>query len=335
MSKGLFLVTAISLMAAGSGYHKLKSLPVGGDGGWDYLTADAAGHRLFVSHATQVIVFDTASGAKIGTIPDTAGVHGVALAPKLGLGFVSAGRANQVVVFDLATLAVKSKIDVGKNPDWIWYDEFANRILTCNGTSKDITAIDGATLKVVGTLPIGGKPETAMSDGAGRTFVNLEDKSEIAVFNSKTMKLETNWKLEPCDEPTGLDVDRKSKRLFVGCGNKMMAAVDYTTGKVVGTVPTGDGTDALSFDPGTGLIFTSNGEDGTMSVIHMDSPNKYTLLENVATAKGMRTMTVDTATHMAYVAKAEYSAATPAANGQKAKRPQMVPGSMEVVVYGK
>jgi YVTN family beta-propeller protein len=330
----LFL-SVLPLFAAGSGYHKVKSLPVGGDGGWDYLTADGDAHRLYVSHATQVIVFDTASGAKIGAIPDTPGVHGVAVAPKLGLGFISAGRANQVVVFDLKTLAVKTKIDVGKNPDWIWYDEFANRVLTCNGTSQDISAIDAATLKVVGTLPIGGKPETAMTDGKGRTFVNLEDKSSLAVFDSRTMKLETTWSLAPCEEPTGLDIDRKSQRVFAGCGNKMMAAVDYTTGKVVATVPTGDGTDATSFDPTLGYIYTSNGQDATMTVIHEDSPNKYTLVENVPTAKGARTMAVDTKTHMAYLAKADYTAAAPAEPGKKAKRPSMVPGSMEILVFSK
>ncbi len=212
----LLFVTALSMFAADSGYHKIKSLPVGGEGGWDYLTADADSHRLYVSHATQVIVFDTASGEKVGTIPDTPGVHGVALAPKLGLGFVSAGRANVVVVFDLKTLEVKTKIPVGKNPDWIWYDEFTNRVFTCNGTSHDISAIDAKTLQVVGTLEIGGKPETAMTDGKGRAFVNLEDKSAMAVFDAKTMKLETTWPLKPCEEPTGLDIDRKTQRLFVG-----------------------------------------------------------------------------------------------------------------------
>jgi YVTN family beta-propeller protein len=329
------IFSALPLFAASSGYHKMQSLAVGGEGGWDYLTADAESHRLYVSHATQVLVFDTVSGKKVGTIADTPGVHGVAVAAKLGLGFVSAGRANQVVVFDLKTLAVKSKIDVGKNPDWIWYDEFTNRILTCNGTSNDISAIDGATLKVVGTLPIGGKPETAMSDGKGRTFVNLEDKSSIAVFDSKTMKLEATWPLAPCEEPTGLDIDRKTKRVFAGCGNKMMAAVDYTTGKVVATVPTGDGTDALSFDPALGYIYTSNGADGNMSIIHQDSPAKYTLVENVVTARGARTMAVDTKTHKAYLAKADYTAAAPAEAGKKAKRPSMVPGSMTILVFGK
>jgi YVTN family beta-propeller protein len=329
------IFSALPLLAAGSGYHKMKSMPVGGDGGWDYLLADADSHRLYVSHATQVVVLDSASGEKVGVIPDTAGVHGVALAPKLGLGFVSAGRANQVVVFDLKTLAVKSKIDVGKNPDWIWYDESTNRVLTCNGTSQDISAIDAATLKVVGTLPIGGRPETAMSDGKGRTFVNLEDKSGIAVFDAKTMKLETTWPLAPCEEPTGLEVDRKNKRLFVGCGNKMMAAVDYTTGKVVATVPTGEGTDATSYDPSLGYIYTSNGEDGNMTIIHQDSANKYSLVENVVTAKGARTMAVDTKTHTAYLAKAEYTAAAPAEPGKKAKRPSMVPGSMQILVFAK
>jgi YVTN family beta-propeller protein len=331
MRSALPLLTALSLFAASSGYHKIKSLPVGGDGGWDYLTADGDSHRLYVSHATQVVVFDTATGEKVGAIPDTQGVHGIAVAPKLGLGFISAGRANQVVVFDLASLAVKTKIDVGKNPDWIWYDAFSNRVFTCNGSSQDITAIDAATLKVAGTLPMGGKPETAMTDGAGRAFVNLEDKSAMAVFDSKTLKLETTWSLAPCEEPTGLDIDRKNKRVFAGCGNKMMAAIDYTTGKVVATVPTGDGTDATSFDPALGYIYTSNGQDGNMSVIHEDSPNQYTLVENVVTAKGARTMTVDTKTHIAYLSKAEYLAA----DGKKSKRPSMVPGSMEILVFGR
>jgi YVTN family beta-propeller protein len=323
------ILSALPLLAAGSGYHKVKSIPVEGDGAWDYLVADSDSHRLYVSHGTQVMVYDTATGAKVGAIPDTPGVHGIALAPKLGLGFVSAGRANQVVVFDLKTLAVKTKIDVGRNPDWIWYDESANRVLTCNGTSQDISAIDAATLKVVGNLPIGGKPETAMSDGAGRTFVNLEDKSSIAVFNSKTMQMETTWPLAPCAEPTGLDIDRKLKRLYVGCGNALMAAVDYSTGKVVATVMSGHGTDATSYDPALGYIYTSNGESGTMTVIHQDSPSKYTLVENVATANGARTMTVDKKTHVAYLAKAEYKTV------EGKKRPSMVPGSMEIMVFSK
>jgi YVTN family beta-propeller protein len=330
----LLLISVLSLFAAGSGYHKVKSLPVGGDGGWDYLIADSQDHRLYVSHATQVIVFDTKSGEKIGAIPDTPGVHGVAVAHRLGLGFVSAGRANNVVVFDLKTFEVKSKIDTGKNPDWIYYDEASNKVFTCNGGSNDLTVIDAATLKVVGTTPLGGKPETAMSDG-GKLFINLEDKSSIVVVDTKSLKLEKTWPLAPCEEPTGLDIDRKNKRVFAGCGNKTMVAVDYTTGKVVGSVTTGEGTDALSFDPALGYIYTSNGQDGTMSVIHQDSPTKYTLVENVPTAKGARTMAVDTETHTAYLAKAEYAPAAPAADGKKAKRPSMVPGSMEILVFAK
>lgn len=328
-------VMVMSLFAAGSGYHKVASWPVGGEGGWDYLTADAGSHRLYVSHASQVIVFDTKSGEKVGVVPDTPGVHGIAIASKLGLGFISAGRANSVVVFDLKTLEVKNKIEVGKGPDWIWYDEFSNRIFTCNGQGKDLTAIDAGTMKVVGTVPVSGKPETAMSDGMGRTFVNLEDTSSILVFDSKSLKIETTWKLGACEEPTGLDIDRKNKRLIVGCGNKMMGIVDYTTGKVVATVPTGDGTDAAAFDPELGFAYTSNGASGTMSVVHQDSPDKYTLVENVPTAKGARTMAIDTTTHMVYLAKAEYAEAVPAKAGQKAKRATMIPGSMEIMVLGR
>jgi DNA-binding beta-propeller fold protein YncE len=331
----LLSVLTLSLSAAGSGYHKVTSYPVPGEGGWDYLTADADSHRLYVSHATQVVVFDTRTGQKVGEIPDTPGVHGVAIAAKLGLGFVSAGRANSVVVFDLKSLAVKEKIEVGKGPDWIWYDEFSNRIFTCNGQGKDLTAIDAATMKVVGSLPIGGKPETAMTDGKGRTFVNIEDTSSIAVFDSKTLKLETTWKLDPCEEPTGLDIDRKNKRLIVGCGNKLMGIVDYTSGKVVATIPTGEGTDAAAFDPALGFAYTSNGGAGTMSVVHQDSADKYSLVENVPTAKGARTMAIDTNTHMAYLAKAEYAPAAPAEPGKKAKRATMIPGSMEILVLGR
>jgi len=261
-------------------------------------------------------------------------VHGVAVAHKLGLGFVSAGRANNVVVFDLKTFEVKSKIDTGKGPDWIYYDEAANKVFTCNGGSNDLTTIDAATLKVVGTTPLGGKPETAMSDG-GKLFINIEDKSSIAVVDTKSLKVEKNWPLAPCEEPTGLDIDRKNKRLFAGCGNKTMVAVDYTNGKVVGSAATGAGTDAAAFDPELGYVYVSNGQDGTMSIIHQDSPTKYTLVENVPTAPGRSHHGCRYQDAPGLPRQSRVQGSRAGGDGKKAKRPTMVPGSMEVLVFGK
>jgi YVTN family beta-propeller protein len=308
------------------------SITIGGEGGWDYLTADAAAHRLYVSHATRVLVVDTARNAVVGEIPDTPGVHGIALAPELGRGFTSNGRAATVTVFDLKTLKVIATVKVtGENPDAIAYEPVSRRVFTFNGRSDSATAIDAATARVVGTLPLEGKPEFAVADGAGRMYVNIEDKSAIVAFDARTLKIEGRWPLAPCEEPTGLAMDRAHRRLFAGCHNELMAVVDADGGRVITTLPIGRGVDGAAFDPGTGLAFSSNGE-GTLTVVREDAPEKFTLLGNVPTKRGARTLALDDATHRIYLSTAQFGPPpSPTAENPRA-RPPILPGTFEVLV---
>src|SRR5580658_7247570 len=279
-----------------SGYRLAKRLNLGGEGGWDYLTFDSRRRRVFVSRGTHTLVVD-ADGKKVGDIPNTQGVHGIALAPEFNRGFTSNGRANTVTIFELNSLKTIREIDVkGQNPDAILYDPASRRVFTFNGRSHDATAIDAVAGQVVGNIPLDGKPEFAQADGAGHIFVNIEDKSEISEIDSHALKVVNTWPLAPCQEPSGLAFDVAHKRLFAGCDNRMMAVVDSDSGKVVTTIPIGDGVDANAFDPGTGFVFASCGE-GTLTVAHQYSPDTYTVVENLATQKGARTMTLDPKTH--------------------------------------
>jgi DNA-binding beta-propeller fold protein YncE len=314
--------TAAYAMAAGgnavgaSGYHVSKTIPVGGEGFWDYATVDADARRLYVSHGTHVVVLDADTQAVVGDIPDTQGVHGIAIASEFGRGFVSDGRANNVTMFDLKTLKTLATIPAGTNPDAIIYDPASKRVFAMNGRSGDITAINAADGKVAGTIAIGGKLEFAAADGKGAIFVNVEDKSELAHIDAEKLTVLHRWPLAPCTEPSGLAMDIKTRRLFVGCDNKMMAIVNADTGKIVTTLPTGDGTDANGFDPGTGFAFSSNGE-GTLSVVHEDSPDKFTVVENVPTKKSARTMALDLKTHNIFLPAADFEA--PAAGERRGK----------------
>ena len=335
---GLFSLAAIGVAATGavalhakapapgaSGYQIKKTLPVGGDEGWDYVAVDSAARRVYVSHGTHVVVLDADSGAKVGDIPDTQGVHGIAIASDLGRGFTSNGRANTVTIFDLKTLKTISTVKAGTNPDAIVYDAGTKRVFTMNGRSQDLTAINAADGTVVGTVALGGKPEFAVVDGKGGLFLNLEDKSEIIAFDPQNLKILKTWPLAPCEEPSGLAMDVKSRRLFAGCGNKMVAVVNADTGKVVATPAIGDGVDANGFDPETQFVFASNGE-GTLTVIHEDSPDKYTVVENVPTKKSARTMGLDLKSHDVFLPAAEFDA--PAAGERRGK---MKPGSFVVL----
>ena len=314
--------TAAYAMAAGgraagaSGYHVSKTIPVGGEGFWDYTTVDPDARRLYVSHGTHVVVLDADTQAVVGDIPDTQGVHGVAIASEFGRGFVSDGRANNVTMFDLKTLKTLGTIPAGTNPDAIIYDPASKRVFAMNGRSGDITAINAADGKVAGTIAIGGKLEFAAADGKGAIFVNVEDKSELAHIDAEKLTVLHRWPLAPCTEPSGLAMDIKTRRLFVGCDNKMMAVVNADTGKIVTTLPTGDGTDANGFDPGTGFAFSSNGE-GTLTVVHEDSPDKFTVVENVPTKKSARTMALDLKTHNIFLPAADFEA--PAAGERRGK----------------
>src|SRR6266581_4031912 len=241
-------LAAVALAAAGPGYHVIKTYKLGGEGGWDYLTADSDARRVYISRGTHVMVIDADSGKSVGDIADTPGVHGIALAPELGRGFISNGREGTVSIFDIKTLATSSKVKVGDNPDAILYDPATKRVFTFNGRSQDSTAIDAATGTVLGTIKLGGKPEFAASDGKGEIFVNIEDKSELLAIDPNKLEVKAKWPLAPCTEPSGLAIDRKHRRLFVGCDNKMMAVVNADNGKVITTLPIGEGVDATWFD---------------------------------------------------------------------------------------
>jgi DNA-binding beta-propeller fold protein YncE len=320
--------------SAGSGYHLLKKIPLGGEGGWDYLTFDPDSRRLYISRATHVIVIDPASGKVVGDIPDTAGVHGIALAPKLGRGFTSNGRADTVTIFDLKTLASVGQVKTGQNPDAIVYDPASERVFAMNGRSADATAIDAVTGMVAGTVPLGGKPEFAVADERGHIYVNIEDKSELVVLDPRKLAVEARWPLAPCQEPTGLAIDLEHRRLFAGCSNKLMAVVDAESGKVITTLPIGSGVDATAFDPGLQYAYASNGE-GTLTVVHEDSPDKFTVLENVPTQRGARTMALDPRTHQVYLVTADFAPTPPAVPGQPRPRPAVLPNSFVVLAVGK
>jgi YVTN family beta-propeller protein len=305
----LFVLVAImglSALALGADYKVVQTWKLGGDGGWDYLNADAEGHRLFIARATRVMVVDTESGKQLGEIPDTPGVHGIALAYDLGRGFTSNGREDTVSVFDLKTLAVEKKIKVGSGPDAILYDPFSKRVFTFNGkgTDKSATAIDAVKGEVVGKVDLGGKPEFAATDEKGTVFVNIEDTSELVSFDPVKLTVKSRWKLVGCDEPTGLAIDRKNRRLFAGCGgNKKMAIVDADNGKMLATPAIGEGCDATAFDPDRGLAFASAG-DGTITVIKEEAADKFSVVQTVSTQKSARTMTADTKTHKLFTVAA-------------------------------
>jgi DNA-binding beta-propeller fold protein YncE len=301
----IFLASAMALVvtANAADYKVVNTWKLGGDGGWDYLTADGDGHRLFIARATRVMVVDTKSGKQVGEIPDTAGVHGVALDSEIGRGFASNGREDTVTVFNLKSLAVEKKIKVGSVPDAILYEPFSKRVFTFNAKGHDTTAIDASKGEVVGKIELGGKPEFAASDEKGTVFVNIEDTSELVAFDPQKLAVKSRWKLADCEEPTGLSIDRKKRRLFVGCGNKKMAIVNADTGKVVASPAIGDGCDATAFDAGRGLAFASAG-DGTITVIKEDGGDKYSVAQTVSTQKSARTMAVDAKTHQLFTVAA-------------------------------
>jgi YVTN family beta-propeller protein len=318
-----------------SGYHLLKKITLGGEGGWDYLTFDSPTRRLFISRQTKVIVLDVDSEKVVGEIPNTEGVHGIALAPEFNRGFTSNGRANTITIFDMKTLAVIGTAQAGTNPDAIVYDPASKRVFAMNGRSSNSTAIDAATGKVVATIPLVGKPEFAVADGAGHVFVNIEDKNEMWQIDSQKLAVITHWSLAPCQEPSGLAIDAANHRLFAGCDNKMVAVVNADTGKVIATPPIGDGVDANAFDPGTGFVFSSNGESGTLTVIHEDSPDKYTVVENVPTQKSARTMALDPKTHEVYLVAAQFGPRPTPTPENPRGRPPILPNSFVVLVYGR
>ncbi|HEY6185634.1 MAG TPA: YncE family protein [Terriglobales bacterium] len=321
----LFLTTIAIAQSAPHLYKQVAKFEVGGDGGWDYINFDASSNRLFVGHSMEITVVDAASGKKIGSIPAN-GAHGAIAIPEKNLGFSTNGRAGTVTVFDLKTLQPKQDIKAGENPDAIIYDQYSKKVIVMNGRSKDVMVIDPDSLKVVATVPLGGKLEAATSDPA-HIYVNVEDTGEIASVNSKTWKEDHRWKLTGCEEPSGMGIDEKKHRLFSVCGNKKMVVLDSTSGQILAMLETGAGTDGGGFDPDLGYAFASNGADGSLTVVKSDK-DKYAVAENVPTQRGARTMAVDPNSHRVFLPTAEFG---PPAEGQS--RPSIKPGSFVILVY--
>jgi DNA-binding beta-propeller fold protein YncE len=320
------------VFAADPSYLIARTIPAGGEGGWDYLNVDAAARRLYVSRGTRVAVLNADSGKAEGEIPNTEGVHGVALAPDLGRGFTSNGRANTITIFDPKTLATIGTVKVtGENPDAILYDAFSHRVFAFNGRTANATAVEGATGVVAGTIAVGGKPEFAVTDLAGRVYVNIEDKNEIVALNPKTLQVEAHWPLAGCDSPTGLAIDVKTRRLFAGCGNQTLVVLSAADGRFVTKLAIGRGTDAVVFDPDTNLVFSSNG-DGTLTIIREDSADAFHVVQNLATKEGARTMALDPKTHAIFLPAARWEPAPPATAESPRPRRKMVTGSFEIVV---
>lgn len=335
MHRNIVALLVLTVVFADSGYHQVKKIAIGGDGGWDYLTDDSANGRLYVSHGTEVDVVDTKTGEIAGKITGLKGVHGIALASEFGRGFISNGQSGTVTIFDLKTLnKIGEDVAAGKNPDAIIYDPASKRVFAFNGRGSDATAIDAEKGTVAGTVALEGKPEFAAADGAGHVYVNIEDKSMVFDIDSQKLTVVHRWPLAPCEEPSGMAMDAKQRRLFAGCHNKMVAVMDADTGRIVATPPIGTGVDATWFDPGTGFVFNSCG-DGTLSVAHEDSPDKFTVVEAVQTQPGARTMALDTRTHNVFLAIAEFEPAPAPTPGQPRARRKMVPGTFGVLEFAR
>ncbi len=327
-SGSAFLV-ATGAMAAATGYHILKEIKVGGDGGWDYLTMDSAARRLYVSHATHTVVIDVDAGKVVGDIPNTDGVHGIAIAADLNRGFTSNGRANTVTIFDLKTLKpIGAPVKTGDNPDSIRFEPVSSRVLTFNGKSNNSTVIDAKTGNVVGTIPMGGKPEFSVADGKGKVYVNIEDTNEVVEIDAAKATVTKRYSIKPCDGPSGHAIDTKNRRLFSVCSNRMMIVSDPDSGKVLASPAIGASSDGVGFDPGTGYAISSNG-DGTLTIVQQTG-GKYEVLENIATEKGARTIAVDEKTHNVYLPVAK---AAPAQPGQRGTT--YIPDSFRILVVGK
>jgi DNA-binding beta-propeller fold protein YncE len=313
-------------------YRLTKKVVLGGDGGWDYFEVDPTTSHVFIPRGDHILVVDS-SGTQLTDIPNAHDSHAIVFAPELKRAFLSADAS--VAVLDMDKMQVTHTIALpGKDPDAILYDSSVNRVFTFNGGgTKDATAIDVATEKIAGSIALGGKPETAQADGAGNIYVNIEDKSQIIAFDSKTLKVQHTWPLAPCKDPAGMAIDVEHKRLFVGCRNQLMAVVDYTNGKVVATVPIGKGVDANRFDPATGLAFASC-NDGTIAVAHQDSPDKYSVVQTITTQRGARTMALDTNGHIVYTVTAEFEPPPPATPQNPHPWPKVISKTFTLLIYG-
>jgi len=333
---GAILVVLCTGIAQDSGFKVLDKVKVGGEGGWDYLNADPVTGMVFISRGTHVQVLDMEKKTIVADIPNTNGVHGIALAHEFGKGYISDGRDTAVTVFDLKEFKTLKVIKIkGLNPDAIIYDDASKRVFTFDGRSSDATAIDAATDSVVGTVALDGKPEFAQADGQGNVYVNIEDKSTITGFDAKSLKVLKTWSIAPGEEASGLAIDRKNHLLFSVASNKKMIVSDYAAGKVVGDVPIGEGPDAAGFDPELQLAFSSNGRDGTLTVVHEDAPDKFTVVDNVKTQMSARTMSLDPKSHRIYLSAAEFGKVPEPTKENPRSRPPMIPGSFTIIIVGR
>lgn len=321
------MIISSSSLIAQSNYKIANKIHVEGEGGWDYLNVDEVNGTIFVSHATVAQAIDIKTGKLVGTIPDTKGIHGIAIANDLNKGFTSNGRDSSVTVFNLKTFEVITKIQVtGQNPDAILYDPYSQKVFTFNGRSNNSTVIDAKENKVVATIPLDGKPEFSATDGKGKIFVNIEDKSVINVINASTLKVEQHWPIAPGEEPSGLALDNQNHRLFSVCGNKLMVVIDAETGKVITTLPIGDRCDGVAFDPELKRAYSSNGE-GSITVVQEENSNSFKVLETIVTQPGAKTIAINKTTHHLYLTTAEYESAPTADN----RRPPVKPNSFQIL----
>ena len=339
--KKLLFTAALALLGCASAqaqttaapYHLLHTITIGGEGGWDFLTVDPAGERLYVAHGTQTEVIDLKTHKAIGVVPNTPAAHGVAVVPSANRGYVSCGRNNFCVMFDLKTLKNLGTIATGPKPDALFYDEFSKRVFAFSNEGGRSSVLDPATGQVVGTAELGGDVELPATDGKGHIFVNLEDKSEIVEFDAKTLAVLHRYPLAPGAEPTGLAFDVKNNRLFSACANEKLIVTDSQTGRQVAVLPIGKNVDGAAFDAATGNILTTNG-DGTLTVIHQDTPAKYTVVATIATAKGARTIAQDPKTHHFFTCTADLGPAPAATAETPNPRPSIVPGTFRVLEFG-
>jgi DNA-binding beta-propeller fold protein YncE len=332
----LFCAVVISstAYAAAPRYHIIKKIQIGGEGGWDCLTIDSKARRLYVSRSTHVTVIDIDSDKVVGDIPDTPGVHGIAIAPELGRGFISCGKSNIAVIFDLKTLKIIGQVKTGTNPDVILYEPAYKKVYTFNGKSNDATVFDAVSGKINATIVLGGKPEFAAADKKGKVYANIEDTAEVAEIDGKSLSVSRRFSLKPCEEPTGLALDINNHHVFSGCHNKVMTVLDVNKGKVIATVPIGSGVDGNGFDQETGFAFSSNGE-GTLTVVKESVPGKFEVAETVPTQRGARTMAIDTKTHNIYLPTAEFAPAPEPTVENPKPKPIQIKDTFVVLVIGK
>jgi DNA-binding beta-propeller fold protein YncE len=330
---GLMLL-AVLACAQGPGYRVLRTIPLGGEGHWDYLCVDGEARRLYIARQTHVMVVDPDTGRVVGDIPDTPGAHGIALAPELNRGFISNGKAGSVTLFDLRTLQVLGRVKAGERPDAIVFDPASRRVFVFNGRSNDVTVIAADPFQAVATLALGGHPEFACADGAGKVYVNLEDISEVAEIDSRALTVSRRFPLAPGEQPSGMSLDPVRRRIFSGCSNHMMTILDLGAGRVIGTVPIGNGVDGNGWDPQAGLAFSSNGE-GTLTVVQETAPGRFEAVQTVPTQRGARTMVIDPKTHAIYLPTAQFGPLPEPTQEHPHPRPTIVKDSFVVLVVGK